>query len=312
VTKVLNPYSINNCFSDNILDNYWWKTGSPLLLDHAISKNPTYYLQPNLENLRAEEVDQKEIGDLSPVSLLFQTGYLTISKITPESNETINDDGAKSADISYYYTLKVPKNEILYFYNKGLFKHLFPLLTDSKLKKSCYTDIICAITTENSIKLADILHAQLARIPYPPHGERTKKWKLDPELGEFHLHAVFLNFFDGLSLKITPKAISSQDRSDIDITLPNDVHVVLELKYISTKSEKAQSSGKLSKDVDNAADKAIKQLKNTLQDKKYRHQTSKIIMAGIVIYDRDKVFVKFADVASLEDAGAGDCTNGKL
>ncbi|MDR1577810.1 MAG: PD-(D/E)XK nuclease domain-containing protein [Deltaproteobacteria bacterium] len=229
------------------------------------------------------------------MSLLFQTGYLTISKIIPAPNQTINDDGAKSADISYYYTLKVPNNEILYYYNKGLFKHLFQLLADSKQKNNCYNDIIRAITEKDSIKLTDILHAQLALIPYPPRAERTKKWKLEPELGEFHFQAVFLTFFDGLGLNIIPEAMSSQGRSDIDIILPNNVYAVLDLKYISDQSDTSQSSDKIAKDMEKMADKAIEQLKNSLQDKKYKNKASKIIVAGIVIYSSDILFVKFAD-----------------
>jgi hypothetical protein len=294
-TKILNPYSINYCFSKQKLDNYWMKTGPPLLLEHAMAQNPTDYLQPNLKNLLDEEVDNTEIDDLSPVAVLFQTGYLTISEIIPVPGKTNNDDRTEYDGLTYYYTLKIPNNEVLKSYNKGLFKHLFPLLAATKQRNNCYSNIINAIMKEDSTELADILHAQLARIPYPLHAERTKKRKLDPELGEFHFHAVFLNFFDGLGLKIIKEAMSSQGRSDIDIFLPNNVYAVLELKYISYKSDKSKSSDKLSNDIEKKADEAIEQLKNTLQDKKYHNQASRIIIAGIVIYDHDSVFVKFTD-----------------
>ncbi|MDR1607405.1 MAG: AAA family ATPase, partial [Deltaproteobacteria bacterium] len=81
-TRILNPYSINNCFSKQKLDNYWWATGPPLLLEHAISLNPTAYLPSNWSNLTAQDVDKTEIDDLRPVSVLFQTGYLTIDTAT--------------------------------------------------------------------------------------------------------------------------------------------------------------------------------------------------------------------------------------
>jgi hypothetical protein len=39
-TRVLNPYSINNCFSKRRLDNFWMETGPPFLLSHVMAQDP--------------------------------------------------------------------------------------------------------------------------------------------------------------------------------------------------------------------------------------------------------------------------------
>ncbi|MDR1658686.1 MAG: hypothetical protein LBT47_14290 [Deltaproteobacteria bacterium] len=99
----MNPCSINGCFFDNKLANYWWDTGPPLLLEHAMSQNPTAYLQPNWGNLLADDVDKTEIGDLRPVSVLFQTGYLTIDSATIKTEDIVKSDGSKSVNSKTYY-----------------------------------------------------------------------------------------------------------------------------------------------------------------------------------------------------------------
>jgi hypothetical protein len=93
---------------------------------------------------------------------------------------------------------------------------------------------------------------------------------------------------------VISEASSSRGRSDLDVILPNNAFAVFELKYIPNKSEEDKSPESLYKDMDKKADEAIAQISTTLQDKKYKNQANQVITAGLVIYDRDKVIVKFA------------------
>jgi hypothetical protein len=303
-TRVLNPYSINNCFSVKALGNYWMDTGPPLLFEHAVSQNPTAYLQTNWENLQADDVDKTEIEDLRSVSVLFQTGYLTISKKTDVPKETFKADGSKTVKITTYYSLKIPNDEVLSTYKTDIFKYLFPFLSTTNLKNSCLVKLTNAILSKNAAELADILQAQLARIPYAQHGSKTRMWNNEPKLGEFFFQVIFQSFFDGLGLrdfngldlvKVIPEAMSSEGRSDIDIILPDNVYAVFELKYLPIEDKNNKFPDNLYLLMDKEADKALKQLENTLQTKKYINQSNNIISAGIVIYGRDIVLVKFTD-----------------
>jgi hypothetical protein len=294
-TRVLNPFSINNCFSDNEFGNYWWDTGPPLVLEHAMAQNPTAYLQPNLVNLLAKDVDNTEIADLRPVSILFQTGYLTIDTITtiPKNNlESINSKFGKNKT---YYSLKIPNEEVFDSYTSALFNNLFPLLSDDDEKDYCRDNINNSIKARNATELTEIFQAHLAKIPYTQHADRTKKWKYIPKLGEFFFQAVFLSFFVGLGLRVIPEPMSSRGRSDIDIFLDENIFAVFELKYLPNESKEDKLPENLEKTMDKKADEAINQVFNNLQNKKYKNQASIIITAGIVIYDRDIVVVKFAD-----------------
>ncbi|MDR1083769.1 MAG: PD-(D/E)XK nuclease domain-containing protein [Deltaproteobacteria bacterium] len=255
-----------------------------------------------MEDLQSDEIDETEIGDLTPLSVLFQTGFLTIKSTKIEDVEPIfSITKLVTEDKIRFYSLKVPNQEVGLVYSRSLFKNLFPLLFNKAEVKSCRNEIVNAITSKNAKELAEILQAHLATIPYPLHAVRKKMWKSNPKLGEFLFHAIFLSFFSGLGLKlggimkVVPEAVSSEGRSDIDIILSDDVYAVFELKYMPAPKNEERSHEKLSGAMDEMADAAITQLKNTLQDKKYNNQASKIISAGIVICGRDIVSVKFAE-----------------
>ncbi|MDR1577544.1 MAG: ATP-binding protein [Deltaproteobacteria bacterium] len=294
-TRVLNPYSINNCFSKNKLANFWMKTGPPLILTHVMSKDPTAFFIDNLENISEEDVDETEIGDLKPISILFQTGYLTVDNATIESENTSDSDKKSNEDVNYLYSLKIPNNEVMKYYKKSLFNNLFPVLSNYKIINKFRAEITSYILSKKADELANILHCQLARVAYPQHADRTKMWKDEPKLGEFFFHSIFQNFFDGLGLKVISEASSSRGRSDIDIILSNDVYTVLEIKYISKITDNDKLPKNLNKNMNKKANEALAQLFKTLQDKKYKNQASTVIVAGVVVYDRDIVLVKFAD-----------------
>jgi hypothetical protein len=298
-TKVLNPFSINKCFADNKLDNYCFDAGPPLLLEHAMSQNPTAYLQCNWDNVLEDDVDKIEIGDLRPISVLFQTGYLTIDALIIKTAEIHKTEGSIFLKSENYYSLKIPNNEVLHSYTNVLFKNLFPLLSDDDAKVSCRNNITNSIKEINDTELSEILEAHLARIPYTQDDYRTRMWKFDPKQGEIFFQAVFLHFFVGLGLRVIPESISSRERSGIDIFIGDNTYVVFELKYLPKESKKEKFSKNIEKAMDKMADEAISQafsqVSATLQNEEYKNKASKIITAGIVIYDRDIVFDKFAD-----------------
>jgi hypothetical protein len=100
-TKVYNPFSVINCLYNNQFSHYWYDSGTSLAAyKHRL--NPETYVNIISNNINTGEL--APIGDLKALkseSFLFQTGYLTISKIQI-SRRFIN------------YILKCPNNEISY------------------------------------------------------------------------------------------------------------------------------------------------------------------------------------------------------
>jgi len=79
--RVYNPFSMLQFFGTNQFRNYWFETGTPTFLIKLLRHNFHFNLQDI--PLSAAIFDNYRIEKLEPLTLLFQTGYLTIKKITP-------------------------------------------------------------------------------------------------------------------------------------------------------------------------------------------------------------------------------------
>nr|MBL0700619.1 AAA family ATPase [Desulfobacterales bacterium] len=76
--KVFNPFSMLLLFDNARFSNYWFESATPSFLIKLIKeKNFDIKKMQGLE-VREENLSAYEIENLSPVPLLFQTGYLTI------------------------------------------------------------------------------------------------------------------------------------------------------------------------------------------------------------------------------------------
>jgi hypothetical protein len=77
--KVYNPFSLLSFIRSGKFDNYWFETGTPTFL----VKKMRDLGQFNIEKIRASSslLDSYDLENLNPITLLFQTGYLTIQKL---------------------------------------------------------------------------------------------------------------------------------------------------------------------------------------------------------------------------------------
>ncbi|MCX6583689.1 MAG: AAA family ATPase [Candidatus Aminicenantes bacterium] len=84
---VYNPFSILNLFTEKRFRNFWFTSGTPTFLIQLIRRNKSEIRE--FENLTVENYtfDSYDIENIDIAALLFQTGYLTIKKITIENRE---------------------------------------------------------------------------------------------------------------------------------------------------------------------------------------------------------------------------------
>ncbi|MDR1577205.1 MAG: AAA family ATPase [Deltaproteobacteria bacterium] len=293
ITEVLNPYSINNCFAQNNIGDYWLSTGPPLVLEHAIAKEPAAFFPNNLARLTAAEIDESEIGQIRPESILLQTGYLTIEKIEKIERNSYGSDGFKYEEEVTFYTLKFPNLEVWSSYKTALFRAYFPYLSTQQEKLSCLTKLTDAIIDNNVSDLEKILHSLLASTICSQPAEWEKKWKNDPDLAETFFHSIFQSLFDGLGVNLIPEAITERGRSDIDLLLKEDIYALIELKYIPKANKKSLFTDKESNSEDKIYNSSFYELKKSLQRIKYWFRASETIVIVIVLSDNADVFVKF-------------------
>ena len=78
-TKVYNPFGVLQFLSQLQFKNYWFATGTPsFLLKQMKNRNQFVF---DKERIRSGKLDKYTIENLDLVSLLFQTGYLTIKDL---------------------------------------------------------------------------------------------------------------------------------------------------------------------------------------------------------------------------------------
>ena len=75
-TRVYNPFSVLNFFSDGQFRNYWFETGTPTFLLKLLREQNLY----KLDNLTVHErtFSSYDIEYLQAIPILLQTGYLTL------------------------------------------------------------------------------------------------------------------------------------------------------------------------------------------------------------------------------------------
>ena len=93
---VINPVSLGCCFDANEFGDYWSKTAMPTFLIDILKKRP---LDFSCVSIGEEELETYEPEDPQFVTLLFQTGYLTIKDFEQIGN-------------SRQYSLRFPNREI--------------------------------------------------------------------------------------------------------------------------------------------------------------------------------------------------------
>ncbi len=147
-----NPFSIINFFSKNRFGNYWFATGTPTFLIHHIKNR-----EKDIISLEREEVDESifesyDIENLEIISMLFQTGYLTIKEI-------------KLVGLKSQYILSYPNEEV----RESFLKHFLADYTreETGVVGSKILDLVKAITTDDLENFFTIIKSIFASIPSP-------------------------------------------------------------------------------------------------------------------------------------------------
>ena len=144
---VFNPVSIGKCLSSQKFDPYWFETGTPSFLLRLMEQDPVL-----LDDI---EVSQTAFSVYEPdkpalMSLLYQTGYLTIKEARQEGEERV-------------YRLGCPNYEVRKAFNESLsvaFSHL-----DTFDHASLLNQMLSALRSDDVNDMLDALSCFFANIP---------------------------------------------------------------------------------------------------------------------------------------------------
>lgn len=214
--SVYNPFDILLFLNSDkkVFKDYWVETGnSTFLIDKLIHE------QVNITQIRQEianndELSSFEVGDISPIALMFQTGYLTIDQV-------------KTGVDGELYSLKFPNMEVQQSLNKILLnaylnKKINTLMVRSKLYEH--------LLNHNIQQVLNDIKAFFASIPHDWHRNNTIAHY------EGYWASVFYALFASLGFVTITE--DSTHRGNVDMTLIVEHHVyIFEFKVIHQEQD---------------------------------------------------------------------------
>ena len=205
-TRIYNPFSMLNFFSEKAFRNYWYVSGSPSFIvdymrQHAI-RSPEEYRHIEVP---ANFMDAQEIERASAESFLCQSGYLTIEKRNEQS-----------------FILDYPNREVLDSLSQMYLEYVYHV--------GCYvsigSDIWRALKARDLAEVVELYNTALAGIPYDDYVGQGENW----------YRALFLMLLRGAGVTVNGEVHTNRGRPDVVALFPEQV-TILEFKYAKGSSE---------------------------------------------------------------------------
>lgn len=251
--SVYNPFDILLFLNSHkkVFKPYWIETGNAtFLIDKLIDE------QVDISKIRNEIADNDvlssfEVGDISPIALMFQTGYLTIDKV-------------KTSVDGELYTLKFPNVEVQQSLNK--------ILLNTYLNKKVNTVGVRSKLYESLIHghLNQVLNEVKAFFSSIPHN-----WHRNNNIAHYEGYwaSVFYALFASLGFNTITE--DSTNRGNVDMTLIIDNHVyIFEFKVIRTQTNEVTGT-------------ALAQIQNKHYADKYRTNNRIIHQIGVEFNEKN-------------------------
>jgi len=257
--SIYNPYDILLFLDNKVFKNYWFETATPSFLIKLL-QNRRYYL-PQLEQLEvtSEILESFDVENITLETLLFQTGYLTITDI---------DNTLPGGSI---FTLSYPNLEVKMSLNNYL---LNDLLDHSPQKAKTQRSLYKALKNNDLDSFKGLFQSLFASIPY--------HWYTKNNIDEYegYYASVFYCYFAALGIDAKPEDCTNQGRIDLTVKLENYIYLI-EFKVIELDIDKG---------------KALNQIKTKKYSEKYQalaHSGLKIFLIGVEFSKKERNIVNF-------------------
>jgi len=246
--KLYNPYDLLLLFRKREFKAHWFETGSPEFLFRLLLEKQVSPME--LEGRMADEklISKFDAGNIGVDSLLFQTGYLTITGEERRGPRTL-------------YRLDYPNYEVRQSLNQGLLEHL----AGQDTEVAGQGDELARLLGENNFPgFAKKFRSFLTGVPYPWHGSgdfgRYEAW---------YAGMLYMGFrATGVDLRV--EDMSSQGRSDMVVFHDGQIFV-FEFNMLRDGVK-----------VDEALDRAIAQIRERGYAEKYWDRGEPIHLIGMV------------------------------
>ena len=197
---VYNPVSFAKFLeSGGKFNNYWFSTGTPSFLLELIRKNHFSFEDVLSNPVSSFAFDAYEVDKLNPLTLLLQTGYLTIDKAVERYGDTA-------------YMLRFPNLEVKGSFEAYLTGDCSGLHVD-QVKDSVYR-LADKVTAGDVDGFMETMKIFFAKVPYDVHLKNESNFQL-----------LFYSIFMLLGISITAESRTNNGRIDAVATNENFVFV---------------------------------------------------------------------------------------
>jgi hypothetical protein len=250
--SVYNPYDIL-MFIDKgkIFHNYWFETGNPTFLVKLFQAN-SYFL-PNLEHLEVTEeiLESFEVERINPVTLLFQSGYLTIDHTFIRRHRSM-------------FALKIPNMEVRLTLNDHFINAYTEIVNEKSAIQDRLYEYMCNGDLESTVKAVKRLFAGI------PWRNFTNN---DLANFEGYYASVLYAFLSSLNARIIPEDITNYGQVDLTAILGDHIYV-MEIKVVDGEKVKENL--------------ALKQIRKCNYAQKYRGEPGKTVYEVGLVFSSSK------------------------
>lgn len=204
---IYNPFSVIRALNSLEISDYWFGSGTPSYLVKSLQRNDIFLPDLDCAEAQASELTAKESFMHNPVSLMFETGYLTIKEYDHELGS---------------YILGIPNKEVA----KGLGQALIPIYSclDQRDTESFVAKMRRAVIKGEPELFMSLLQTFLEGNPY----SNTEKKKRET----YFKNNIFL-VFKILGFNVATEEETCSARTDM-VMKTNRFIYIFELKTDST------------------------------------------------------------------------------
>ncbi|MCO6475623.1 MAG: ATP-binding protein [Phaeodactylibacter sp.] len=183
--KVYNPFSLLSFLDGRQFRNFWFETGTPTFLVKEMKKQANYDI--GYTAATANDLSNFDLRRLNPITVLFQTGYLTIQHYEPQD---------------LLYTLDYPNLEVKHSLQEILLNEYLDYPPQSALPR--VVNLRNALQNNDLDEAIRIINAAFAAIPYD-------HWQQE---NEHFFHAIIHLTFSLLGVYVQSEVHTAKGRCD--------------------------------------------------------------------------------------------------
>ncbi|MGK5093324.1 ATP-binding protein [Deltaproteobacteria bacterium TL4] len=254
--SVYNPFDILLYLKEKIFKNYWFETGAPSFLIKLIHERK--YFVPELENIKTTEslLSSFDVDRIPLETLLFQTGYLTISS-------------TKKMGAREIFSLSYPNLEVKMSLTDVILQYLTDEISSKENHKNALYD---ALFSANLEQLQQTFHALFASIPY--------HWYINNKMDAYegYYASIFYCYFSALGVEVRAEDSTNHGRIDLTVQVGDNIFII-EFKVI---------------ELDQQLHNALEQIKTKRYFEKYRFLPQRqIYLIGVEFSREERNVVNF-------------------